>query len=163
MKTTIQYVEDLKRHFGVGSTYALAKSMGLGDQTVRGWTKGHTFSDKHAVMIEQILDLSPGEVLASVAAERTKCPEARAIWEMVSSVMHSHAAGIMVAFVAISLYAAPSEPGYSAANSSHSAPSLSIMLSSLEQQPSTLFAAVILLISLGFMLHTKAMIQRNQG
>lgn len=89
MKMTMDYVADLKSHYGVTSTYGLAKAMGLGDQTVRGWTKGHTFSDKHAVMVADTLGLNPGEVLAAVAAERTKCPEARGIWAALADSIHA--------------------------------------------------------------------------
>ena len=99
MKTTGDYIQALHAHYGTSTTYALAKAMQLGDQTVRGWTKGHTFSDQHAVQVAEILGIDPGEVLAAVSAERTKSPEARQVWERIADQLSSAAASLALAVI----------------------------------------------------------------
>ena len=101
MKTTEDYIRDLHAHYGTHSTYALAKSMGLGDQTVRGWTKGHSFSEAHALLVAEILGVDPGEVLAASAAARSKCPQARAVWARIADQYSGHAAGLALSVAAL--------------------------------------------------------------
>jgi hypothetical protein len=103
MKTTQEYLADLHAHYGTTTTYALAKAMGLGDQTVRGWTKGHSFSDAHAVMVADLLGLDRGEVLAAASAERSKCPAARDAWKRIADQLSGQAAAALLAVIAAPL------------------------------------------------------------
>lgn len=143
-----------------GNISHAAKAMKVSRMAFYNWVddeKPHMFSDEHALQAAKLLNLDEDEVLQNILLERTKCPEARAIWEKMFSNMAGHAAGIVLAVVVSFLYLAPNGESYAAPYSASEAPAMSIMLSS----PNTLIACIILLISLGLNINTRASLRRR--
>jgi len=111
---TADYANQILIKHGANITQA-AKSMGVTRMSFYNWLndeKPYMFSDEHAIKAAEVLDLDKDEVLRNILLERTKCPEARALWERMFSTLPRHAAGIMVFVVAMSLYIAPAQPGF---------------------------------------------------
>lgn len=105
MKTTIEYLDDVKAKYGLRSDYALAIKLETGSSGIVNYRKKYShFNDSMAVRVAELLEIDPAEVLASVNAERTKCPAAKSAWERVA---RSFSAGLMAVFIAISLNVAP--------------------------------------------------------
>lgn len=105
MKTTNNYLDDLKAKHGVRSDYALAKKLGVMPGHITTYRKNRShFDDKMAVRVAELLEIDPAEVLAAMNVERTKCPAAKAVWERVA---RSFSAGVMAVFIAVALNLAP--------------------------------------------------------
>lgn len=88
-KITLDYLRELQAHFGGVTVYGVFKNTGIPDQTVRQWEKGTTMSEDHCKLVADILGYKRGEVLANVAAERSKDPEIAAIWAKLAQAAHS--------------------------------------------------------------------------
>lgn len=87
---SVELVERLKARHALRSNYAVAKFLGVYPSTVTSWQKGRSrMDDKLALKVAEALEMDPGEVLASLYAERTDCPEVRKVWEHVAERMHA--------------------------------------------------------------------------
>jgi hypothetical protein len=81
MKTTIDFLNDLRAAHGLTSDYQLAKLFGCRQQTISNYRTGKTaFDEAAAVRVAELLNVRPAYVLACVAAERSKNAPARAAW-----------------------------------------------------------------------------------
>lgn len=79
---TIDFLDLLKRHFGVTSDYAIAKRLDVTPQAVSKYRKGTALpDDSTAVKWAILLNMDPLFVLASINAEREKNPAVREQWE----------------------------------------------------------------------------------
>ena len=78
---TIECIAALKKKLAIDSDYALAKALGVSKQSVSRWSqgKGH-FDDDVAIRVAEILGVNPVVILASMHAERSKTPQAQAVW-----------------------------------------------------------------------------------
>lgn len=90
-------LDAVKARYNLPSDFALSKKLDvtrqyIGDLRVRG------LSEPVALQVATLLDLNPGEVLASIRAERAKNPEVKAVWQKVAESMRS-ALGMVVAAV----------------------------------------------------------------
>ena len=105
MKTTNEYLDEVKTKHSLRSDYALAIKLGTGTSLIVNYRKnnGH-FSDTMAVKVAELLGIDPAEVLASANAERSKCPAAKSAWERMA---RSFSAGAMAIFIGVSLNFAP--------------------------------------------------------
>jgi len=84
MKTTVDWLAECKRRFGVESDYALAKRLGVSSQTISSYRTGRSrFDDDMALTVAEALQIDPLQVIASANAERAKTPEQRARWEAI--------------------------------------------------------------------------------
>jgi hypothetical protein len=81
MKTTLQYLDELKRAAGVESDYAVAKLLRITNSAVSRWrTLNITFDTKVATKVARILNVDPMEIIAAAQFERSKDDESRAFW-----------------------------------------------------------------------------------
>jgi hypothetical protein len=100
MRTTSQYLDALKERLNVTSDYALAKHLGIRQSTISSYRhRGSHFGEDLSIRVAEILEIDPGEVLAAMAAERTKCPAARKAWARLSD---SLMAGLLACFIGVS-------------------------------------------------------------
>ena len=104
MKTTREYLADLLVRLDAPSIYGLSKMIGVNEATIRGWSKGHTFSDSHAIQVADLLGIDQGEVLAAAAAERSKDPQARQVWERIADQLSSAAASLALALIGLPFF-----------------------------------------------------------
>jgi plasmid maintenance system antidote protein VapI len=81
MRTTNEYLDDIKKKLAITSDYALAKALGVSKQTVSRWSqgKGH-FDDEIAVRVASILGLHPGIVILDTHHARAKTPAEATVW-----------------------------------------------------------------------------------
>ena len=94
MKTTIDYLEELKTKRNLPSDYAISKLLGVSHTRVSNYRVGRShFDDEMALKVAELLEIDPAEVLAAMQAERTKCPQAKEVWKRLSE---SLAASVLV-------------------------------------------------------------------
>lgn len=99
---TVDYLDAIKARHNLSSDYQLWKLTGWSKATISAYrNKPQYFSDEHALLVAELLDLDPAEVLADVYAERTKNSEVRAVWARVAQVMGRHAAGVLMAVLVV--------------------------------------------------------------
>ena len=80
--TTIDLVDEVKKHAGIKSDYALAKRLDVLPQTISHYRHGRTqMSDEIAVKLSKMIGRPPAPILATLAAERSKVPEVARIWQ----------------------------------------------------------------------------------
>jgi hypothetical protein len=81
MKTTLQYLDELKRAAGVDSDYAASKLLRVTTGGVSRWRTGSkTFDPTIAVKVANILGVNPLEVIAAAQYERASDDETKALW-----------------------------------------------------------------------------------
>jgi hypothetical protein len=97
MKTTVEFLEEIKAKYGLKSNYALAKKMGQTDTGVARWMhrKG-SFSDETCLQVADLLDIDPAYVMACIHAEREKNEKLRALWERIATLTTGIAAALVV-------------------------------------------------------------------
>lgn len=105
MKTTIDYLNDVKAKTGAVSDYALAKEMGITRAAVSIYmSKKRTFSDETCLKVASILDVDPSEVLIAAHIERTKNETVKNTYQKIFERLGGVAASVLVA---TSLMASP--------------------------------------------------------
>jgi DNA-binding XRE family transcriptional regulator len=78
----LQYLAAVKEKKGITSDYALAKTLGVSQQSVGQWRKGVCgFNDETAQRIAAILDLHPGVVMLDIHREQARDDQTRAVWQ----------------------------------------------------------------------------------
>src|SRR3569833_2601717 len=112
MKTTVDYLDEIKTRLSLPSDYALAKRLNIQPGHVAGYRKGRSnFDDAMALRVAALLEIDPLVVLADMNAARTKCPAARDIWERVA---RSTAAAVFAVFLAVFVFAGVPSPAHAA-------------------------------------------------
>lgn len=97
MKTTVDFLNDVKVKYDLPSDYALAKKLGMTRQRISRYRAGlDHLGDDAAVTVADALEVQPGYVLACIAAERTKSETARKAWERAAQVLGGIAAGVVI-------------------------------------------------------------------
>ena len=113
MKTTLEFISDLKSRYGIESDYALAKLLGIAKNTMSLYrnSKSH-FSDEVAIKAAELLGIDAGYVMACMAYERARTPLAKARWKHTADILYGLAAGLAVIFFLpfITLPANPIQP-----------------------------------------------------
>jgi hypothetical protein len=109
MKTTVQYLDAVKRRLDLPSDYAIAKALGLTRAAVSKQRNGDSsFDDLTAVRVAEILGLDPMEVIAACNAERARDDDARRVWERLWGKATGAAVTTALAACIVGLAAAPS-------------------------------------------------------
>jgi transcriptional regulator with XRE-family HTH domain len=100
MKTTKDYLADLRATMSAKglnpSKYRMARELNVSDLTVTNWERGRTMDDESAIRVAAYLDVQEGEILAAMAHERAKTPEARQAWEKIARKVGAGAALTLV-------------------------------------------------------------------
>lgn len=111
MKTTVDFLNDVKAKYGITSNYALAKLMGQTDTAVARWMHGkNTLSDETAVKVAELLEIEPAFIMACIAAERSKNPQVKKAWTWTAN----HLGGLAAALALVAVL--PFIPGMEADN-----------------------------------------------
>ncbi|MGC2944408.1 DUF3693 domain-containing protein [Burkholderia ambifaria] len=126
MKTTIQYLDALKKRLDLPSDYAAARVLGVTRAAVSRYRNGlSVFDEATAIRAADLLDLDPLEVISACKAESATDARARRVWENAWGKATGAAATAAIAVVMVGLAGAPS-PAQSAPIRAD-VPSLSIM------------------------------------
>ena len=81
MKTTIDFLDAVKARNNGASDYAVAKMLGVTQQTVSRWRVGKDFfGDSAAIKVADKLKIDPRYVVACAHAERAKGDDEKAVW-----------------------------------------------------------------------------------
>lgn len=81
MQTTIEFLNAVKRAYGLTSDYQLAKKLGVSRQMVSEYMAGkRTLGEETAVKVAELLELDWAYVVACVQAERSKGTDSRRAW-----------------------------------------------------------------------------------
>ncbi len=99
---TNDYLDAIKQRFLLTSDYQIAKKIGISPQRVSKYRNGHDyFGEEVAVTAAELLEIDPGQILADIAAERTKCPAAKAAWQRAARMLSGVAASIFIGVLTI--------------------------------------------------------------
>lgn len=81
MKTTIEYLDEVKRRAGIDSDYAAAKLLRLTTAAI-GRYRHHsmTFDPTTAAKVARIIDVTPMEIIAATQYQRAKTADDKAFW-----------------------------------------------------------------------------------
>ncbi|MDH4275041.1 MAG: hypothetical protein OEW08_08385 [Gammaproteobacteria bacterium] len=97
MKTTLEFISDLKAKTGLDSDYAISKELGVTRNAISLYRTGKAFmGDETAMKVAKILDIDPGYVVACVHAEREKIPAVKAMWKHTAQALYGLAAVLAV-------------------------------------------------------------------
>lgn len=84
MKSTEQYLDEVRERLELPSDYALAKALGLTRASVSSYRVGRTLPDDLAcARIADAIGCDPMEVIAAINYQRAKSDEARELWESI--------------------------------------------------------------------------------
>lgn len=104
MKTTIEFLDAIKAKHGIPSDYALAKRMGMRQQTVSKYRLGHEYlGDSAALKVAELLDIDAAYVVACVHRERAKKSDEKQVWETIIEKLGGLAASVVLGLAAITL------------------------------------------------------------
>jgi hypothetical protein len=93
MKTTTNFLDDIKATHRVESDYALAKILDTRHTNISNYRNGRShFDGVMCIKVAKVLHIDPGYVMACMEAERTKNDEVRKVWEKVARVLHAEVA-----------------------------------------------------------------------
>ena len=85
MKSTVQYLDDIKRKLGLPSDYALAKALGITRESVSQLRNGKTsMGIETALKAGEFLQIDGHVIYAHSQIERAQKPELRDFWLSVS-------------------------------------------------------------------------------
>ena len=119
MKTTIEFLDELKARNGGASDYSIAKILGITHQMVSKYRLGKDcLGDSTAIRVAELLEIEPAIIIASVHAERAKSDQEKAVWREILEKLGGVAAGVLLTIGAATLPAQQADA--SALNSAHS-------------------------------------------
>ncbi|KAB0637276.1 hypothetical protein WT34_10630 [Burkholderia stagnalis] len=109
MKTTIQYLDALKKRLDLPSDYAAAQVLGVTRSAVSLYRNGKTvFDEGTAIRVAELLGLDPLEVISACKAEGAKDARVRRVWENAWGKATGATATAAIAVVMVGLAGAPS-------------------------------------------------------
>lgn len=97
MKTSNDFLDEVKRFHGLKSDYQLARYLKITDSRVSFYRTGKSrFDEDTCILIAKCLNCDPGYVMACVSGERTKSEPARAEWARVARLLGGLAASVLL-------------------------------------------------------------------
>ena len=85
MKTTVEFLDDAKRHLNIKRDTDLATAIGVTKSHVSYLRSGATFlGDESARRVAEILGIDPAFVIACAYAERSRDPQIKQVWVRVA-------------------------------------------------------------------------------
>ena len=112
MQTTNAFLDAVKAKTGVPSDYAIAKILGVTQQTVSRYrVKKDFLGDSTAIRVAGILEIDAAIVIACAHAERAKSEQEREVWEHIVKALGGLAASI---FLAVGVAPVPSHEAHAA-------------------------------------------------
>ena len=108
MKTTIEFLDELKARKGGISDYAVAKILGVTQQTISKYRVGKDYlGDSTAIRVAELLEINPAIVVSAVHAERSKSEQEKAVWREIFEKLGGVAASVVIGIAAYSLPVQP--------------------------------------------------------
>lgn len=102
MKTTIEFLDELKARNNGASDYAIAKLLGVTRACTSSYRTGRSyFDDKTAIRVAELLEIDPAQIIACVHYERAKKAEEKAIWKGILERLGGIAAAL---FIGVALF-----------------------------------------------------------
>lgn len=93
MTTTLELLDALKASNGGASDYAIAKLLGITQQTVSQYrTRGVPMSDSMVIKACELVGIDPVLYVVRSHVERAKCDSEKSIWNDALSRLGGHAA-----------------------------------------------------------------------
>ncbi|WP_186082820.1 DUF3693 domain-containing protein [Burkholderia gladioli] len=84
MKTTVEYLDEVKARHDLPSDYAASKALGVTPSAISKYRLGRAyFDDLTALRVAELLDINPLEVIAAANADRARDTDTRKVWENV--------------------------------------------------------------------------------
>ncbi|MBN3734656.1 helix-turn-helix domain-containing protein [Burkholderia sp. Tr-20390] len=109
MKTTVQYLDALKKRLDLPSDYAAAQALGVTRAAVSRYRNGlSVFDESTAIRAAELLDLDPLEVIAACKAESAPDARVRRVWENAWGKATGATITVAIAVVTVGLVGAPS-------------------------------------------------------
>lgn len=109
MKTTIEYLDAVRKQLDLPSDYAAAKALGVTRSAVSKYRNAlSVFDESTAARVAELLGLDPLEVIAACKAESAPDAHMRSIWEKAWGKAAGATATAAVAVLMVGLAAAPS-------------------------------------------------------
>lgn len=100
IKTTLQFVDELKRRYGIGSDYGIAKLLNISKNSLSLYRNGKShFSDEVAIKVAELLDLDAGYVMACMAYERARSPLVKSKWEKAATSLYGLAVALAIVVI----------------------------------------------------------------
>lgn len=101
MKTTADYLDELKQKFEVDSDAAAARAIGITHRQIvsRYRTLRGTFDDAVCLRIAEALEIEPGPIMLDMHIQREKNPAVRNVWEKIAHA--AQAGGAFLLFLAV--------------------------------------------------------------
>lgn len=98
MKTTLDYLNDVKAKTGAASDYALSKELGVSRQAISDLRlrNGH-LSDETCLKVASILEIEPSEVILSIHFEKSKTDTVRSAYKTIFERLGGVAASVLIA------------------------------------------------------------------
>ena len=107
MKTTVEFLDDAKRHLNIKRDTDLATAIGVTKSHVSYLRSGSTFlGDESARRVAEILGIDPAFVIACAYAERSRDPQIKQVWVRVAQAFATLA---LSAGVSVGVAPTPSE------------------------------------------------------
>lgn len=104
MKTTIEFLDELKARNGGASDYAIAKVLGITHQCISRYRVGKDyFGDLTAIRVAELLEINPAIVVSAVHAERSKSEQEKAVWREIFEKLGGVAASVVIGIAAATL------------------------------------------------------------
>lgn len=84
MKSTGQYLDEVKERLDLPSDYAIAKALGVTRAAISSYRTGRSMPDDLVcARIAAALDVEPMEVISAINYQRAKSDDARKLWETI--------------------------------------------------------------------------------
>jgi hypothetical protein len=116
MLTTRELLAAVKAAQAIPSNYALARVLGVPENTVANWHTGRNLpSDEWSAKLAALARLDPDHVVACVHAERAQNDDVRALWTRIAKRLQATAAAALTAIVSVWIALAPSGEAQAAA------------------------------------------------
>jgi len=97
MKTTVEFLDEVKAAHGLTSDYQLSKHLVCTRGAISSYRMGKSYLDEEmACKIANDLGLDSGYVLACIASERAKKPEVKAAWKHTADLLYGLAAALAI-------------------------------------------------------------------
>lgn len=120
MKSTEQYLDEVKERLNLPSDYALAKALGFTRASVSSYRCGRTYPDDLAcARIADALGVEVMEVIAATNYQRSKTDEARKLWDGIWGKAVG-AIALSLTLFAVGLSVAPTSKAAESGNSAQS-------------------------------------------
>lgn len=93
MKTTADYIDELREKFGVDSDFSAMSKLGVKHrQQVSQWRQHHgAFGEELSLKVAEELEIDPAEVLLAMEIQREKNEAVRNVWERIAERMYAPA------------------------------------------------------------------------